>query len=110
MRPADTQRERRLSGEEYAALGIAVRQAEQSMWPAAVGATRFLALTGWRSDEVLGLTRLEVDLVRRTARLTDTKTGFSIRPLSNATCDVLTGLAVSEELVFPAARGEGRMT
>ena len=59
----------------------------QGVWPAAVAAARFLALTGWRSGEALGLRRAEVDLARRTARLADTKTGLSIRPLSHPACN-----------------------
>jgi integrase len=110
MRPADGKRERRLTDDEYAALGTALRRAEEErIWPAAVAASRFLALTGWRSGEALGLTWAELDLTRRTARLADTKTGVSIRPLSNVACDVLRGLSPTKGLVFPATRGEGRM-
>jgi len=110
MRPADGKRERRLSDDEYAAFGAALRQAgEDRIWPAAIAAARFLALTGWRSGEALELKWSEVDLTRRTARLTDTKTGLSVRPLSNAACDVLRGLGRAGDLVFPATRGEGRM-
>ena len=65
MRPADGQRERRLSDAEYAALGAALRRgAAENVWPAAVAAARFLALTGWRSGEALGLRWADVDLVR----------------------------------------------
>lgn len=111
MRPADGKRERRLSDEEYAALGTALRLATaQNVWPGAVAAARFLAVTGWRSGEALGLRWAEVDLPRRTARLPDTKTGLSIRPLSNAACDVLRGLSQTSDLVFPPTRGEGLMT
>ena len=64
------------SDPEYAQLGTALRLAETAnVWPPAIGATRFLALTGWRSGEALGLRWGEVDLVRRTATLPDTKTG-----------------------------------
>jgi integrase len=59
----------------------------------------------------LGLRWSEIDLARRTARLADTKTGLSIRPLSHAACDVLTTMPrVAGELLFPATRGgEGRI-
>src|SRR5271154_1829568 len=111
VRFADGKRERRLSDAEYEALGDALRRGEgATVWPAALGAVRFLALTGWRSGEALGLRWAEVDLARRTATLSDTKTGKSIRPLSRAACDVLRGLSRSGELVFAASRGEGRMT
>ena len=93
QRPADGRRERRLSDDEYAALGKALRKAtDQNVWPAAVAAARFLALTGWRSGEALGLRWTEIDLARRTATLADTKTGRSMRPLSRAACDVLRSL------------------
>ncbi len=111
MRPADGRRERRLGDDEYAALGAGLRKAsDQRLWPAAVAAARFLALTGWRSGEALDLRWSNIDLPRRTVRLPDTKTGESVRPLSNAACDVLRGLARTGELVFPATRGEGRMS
>jgi integrase len=110
VRFADGKRERRLSDAEYTALGDALRRGEAaSIWPPAVAAARFLALTGWRSGEVLGLRWAEIDLARRTATLADTKTGKSIRPLSRAACDVLRSLSSIGDLVFPASRGDGRM-
>ncbi len=110
-RPADGRRERRLSDDEYAALGAALREAErQEVWPAAVACARFLALTGWRSGEALSLRWIEVDLARRTVRLGDTKTGASTRPLSHAACTVVQELARTGPLVFPPTRGDGRMT
>src|SRR5216684_3139158 len=73
--------------------------------------SRFLTVTGWRSGEVLELPWADVDLARRTARLAETKTGASLRPLAHGACDVLRGLPrMSEALVFPPTRGEGRMT
>jgi integrase len=112
VRFADGRRERRLSDDDYSALGAALRQAEvDGVWPAAIAATRFLALTGWRSGEALALRWSEIDPGRRTARLADTKTGLSVRPLSNAACDVLRSLPrMAGDLVFPATRGDGRMT
>ncbi len=107
---ADGKRERRLSDVEYKALGEALERAKgANVWPPAVAVTRFLALTGWRRGEVLGLRWGEIDLVRRTATLGDTKTGRSMRPLSHAACDVLRSLTRAGELVFPATRGNGRM-
>lgn len=110
---ADGRRERRLSDDEYAALGAALRQGEpERIWPAAVSAARFLALTGWRSGEALTLKWSDIDLARRTATLADSKTGRSIRPLSHAACDVLRTVprVGAGELVFPATRGHGRMS
>ena len=105
----DGQRERRLSKSEYRALGKALGQADKSAWPPAVAATRFLALTGFRSGEVLNLKWFEVDLAARTAILPSTKTGRSMRPLSNAACDVLRKLRRAGDLVFPSSRGGGPM-
>jgi integrase len=111
MRFADGKRERRLADAEYGALGEALRKAEAAnIWPPAIAAARFLALTGWRSGEALGLRWDELDLARRTATLPDTKTGRSIRPLSHAACDVLRSLTRAGDLVFRATRGEGRMS
>ncbi len=113
VRFADGRRERRLSDGEYAALGAGLRKAgAESMWPATVACARFLALTGWRSGEALGLRWGMVDLAARTARLSDSKSGASSRPLSRAACGVLRdlGQGASKTLVFPATRGEGLMT
>jgi integrase len=108
VRPADGKRDRRLTDAEYDALSGALRKAAATnIWPPAIAAARFLAITGWRSGEALALRWHEVDLVRRTATLGDTKTGRSVRPLSDAACDVLRSLSRSGHLVFPATRGSG---
>jgi integrase len=112
VRPADGRRERRLTDDEYKALGVALKKAAAAnIWPPAIAAARFLALTGWRSGEVLTLRSPELDLGRRTAKLNDTKTGTSARPLSHAACDTLRNLTRpgGGDLVFAATRGEGRM-
>jgi integrase len=112
IRYADGKRERRLSDEEYAALGRGLAKVAETMWSPAVAAARFLALTGWRSGEALTLRWGMVDLTRRIARLPDTKTGASIRPLPAAACDILRaqGPAAADALVFPPARGDGTMS
>ena len=107
-RHADGQRNRRVSETEYSTLGAALSTMPETAWPIAVAAIKFLALTGWRRGEMLGLKWTEVDLLTRTARLSDTKTGASLRPLSRAACDVLRGLPRLGELVFPASKGSDR--
>jgi integrase len=102
-RHADGRRERRLSEQEYAALGEALRNSPDTAWPAAAAASKFLALTGWRRGEMLALKWSEVDLTSRTARLADTKTGASVRPLSRAACDLLRALPQLGALVFPSS-------
>lgn len=125
IRYADGTRDRRLSDAEYAALGTGLAKVAEpspprqdgkpskgAMWPAAIDAARFLALTGWRSGEALTLNWGMVDLARRTARLKDTKTGECFRPLSGAACDLLRrqGPGTADALVFPPSRGEGTMS
>jgi integrase len=112
VRFADGKRERRLSGDEYRSLGEALQKAEAAnLWPPAIAAARFLALTGWRRGEVLSLRWFDVDLARRTATLPDTKSGRSVRPLSNAACDALRGLTRTDDrdLAFRPTRGASRM-
>jgi integrase len=103
-RRADGQRSRRLSETEYAALGNALRTLSKEQ-PITTAAVRFLALTGWRRGEMFSLKWTEADLVSRTARLADTKTGASMRPLSHAACTVLRGLPRLSALMFPASAG-----
>lgn len=123
-RYADQRRERRLSAEDYAALGASLRRMEAvrpaeddgaprgDLWPPAAACIRFLALTGWRRGEALGLRWRDVDFASRTARLPDTKTGASLRPLSHRACDVLAALSrgKTDDLVFPPSRGNVAMT
>ena len=75
-----------------------------SVWPAGVAATKFLALTGWRRGEALALQWSEVDLATRTARLADTKTGFSMRPLSHAACDIIARAPAHRRARLPGFR------
>jgi integrase len=100
-------RERRLSDKEYGLLGEGLRKAAKAgEWPPAIAAARLVALTGWRRGEVLGLRWDELDLERRTATLGDTKTGRSVRPLSQATCDLLQRQPRGPNpLVFAGAHG-----
>jgi integrase len=107
-RHADGRRERRLSDEEYSALGEALRTMGEGSWPIAAAATKFLALTGWRRGEMLALKWSDLDFARRTARLADTKTGASMRPLSHVACDLLRALPPLGELVFPSSSGHDK--
>jgi integrase len=89
-KPADRKRTRRLTPEEFGDLGAALAacEADGDAWQA-IAATRLMALTGARRDEVLRLRWSEVDLNGRCLRLPDTKTGESIRPLGKAARDLL---------------------
>jgi integrase len=57
--------------------------------PFGVAAIRLLALTGCRENEILSLTWEAVDFERKHLRLADTKTGKSVRPLSERAAAVL---------------------
>jgi integrase len=65
-----------------------------------------MILTGWRRGEVLGLRWSEVDLPRRTAQLADTKTGASVRPLSELACSVIQSQPRIGDVVFASRSGE----
>lgn len=107
VRPADGRRDRRLLDEEYAAFGTGLVAAEDDgAWMPALAAIRFLLVTGWRRGEVLGLRWAEVDLSRCTARLSDTKTGASTRPLAEAACAILRGVSRDGTYVFKAPGGD----
>lgn len=105
IRFADGRRDRRLTDSEYTQLGTGAVKAD-GVWPYAISAIRFLALTGWRSGEALKLRWCELDLKQRVARLPDTKTGFSARVLSRPAIGELEKLPRGgpEELVFPSSR------
>jgi integrase len=104
-RRKDETRDRRVSPEEFARLGEALRNPPEGLWPGAVSATRFLALSGWRRGEMQALRWSEVDLQRRVASLPSTKTGRSVRPLPRPVVDLLADLPRLGELVFPSGRG-----
>jgi integrase len=95
-------RDRRVSTEEFAAIGRALGELPNA-WPVALAGIKFLALSGWRRGEMLELCWAEIDLPRRTARLSDSKTGQSMRPLSEAACAVLVALPRLGPLVFPSS-------
>jgi integrase len=103
IRPAMASDTGELSTDEYAKWGAALASSN-----AAIAACRFLAITGWRTGEVLGLRWGELDLHARTAHLRHTKTGASIRPLSNEAVSLLLaqGKCVSDTnsatLIFPS--------
>jgi integrase len=82
-KPADVQRNRRLSETEYVQLGAAINGSDIS------DIFMLLAVTGWRSSEAKNLRWSECDLARSVATLGDTKTGVSVRPLSGAAAEII---------------------
>lgn len=74
--------------------------------PTAAAALRLLLITGWREQEVLSLRWADVNMDMGTADLSDTKTGRSLRPLSDPAVALLRSLAKVDgcPYVFPSAR------
>jgi integrase len=82
-KPPKAKRNRRLSNGEYAQLGASLKGGIIS------DIFLLLAVTGWRSSEAKNLRWEECDLERNIATLGDTKTGVSVRPLSNAAIEII---------------------
>jgi integrase len=103
-RYADQKRERRLSDDEYRQLGQGLEEAAADGVNAnGIAATRLLALTGWRMSDATTLRWAYVDQQRRAARLPDTKTDASVRPLSRAALGLIEAQPrTSNPHVFPA--------
>lgn len=116
--------ERYLSGEEFARLGDALREAETVglPWyervtdpakakhrpkrnvvipPDVAAALRLLLFTGCRRGEILGLRWPEVDIERGMLLLADSKTGRRAVVLSAPALQILAGLPRVGEFVFP---------
>ena len=109
-RPADRKRTRRLTPEEYQALGKALgfAEAEGAAWQA-ITCARLLALTGCRLGEIVGLRWDAVDATGSALRLADSKAGASVRPLGRAALKILEGIERNEgnPYVLTGVRGDG---
>ena len=109
--PAGDRRKVHLNVDQYAALGRALDAAEQRGEPwQAVEAIRLLALTGCRAGEVAKLKRTECDLRGAALRLSDSKTGASVRPVGKPALEALGGAlgrSSGSSYVFPALRLAG---
>lgn len=85
---ADRRRNRILSPEEYRSLGQALADSNTAH-DSAIAAIRFLALSGFRKGEALGLQHSNIDAGRGCIRLEDSKTGPQVRPVGRAALKVL---------------------
>ena len=81
--PAEVKRNRRLSDAEYAQLGSALDGKMTS------DIFLLLAVTGFRSSEAKNLRWSECNFERNIVTLDDTKTGVSVRPLSNIAIEII---------------------
>jgi integrase len=110
-REAGHKRRVRLDEIGYRRLGKRLAAAEMAgmRWQA-IDAIRLIALTGCRRGEIERLRRAEVDLAAQALKLTDTKTGESVRPIGLAALRVLRAALAKggkSAMVFPAVRGAG---
>ncbi|MEH3109481.1 MAG: integrase arm-type DNA-binding domain-containing protein [Agrobacterium cavarae] len=107
QKPAVGKRTRRLSSDEYKALGKALEGAEGEAWQGIAGIKLFL-LTGFRLQEIAALRWAEVDEAGSCFRLGDSKTGASVRPVGKAVFDVLKSLERDPDNphVLPSPRKE----
>lgn len=88
--PADNVRDRRLTPDEYRALGKALSSEESEIeTPQALTGAWLLALTGCRLGEIEGLKWSEVDEAGGCFRLEDSKSGPSVRPVGRSAFVVL---------------------
>lgn len=105
-RPADNRRVRRLSPEEYRALGQALTSmgaAGSEQGPTAIW---LLALTGCRLGEIGKLRWDEIDEAGGCLRLLDSKEGASVRPVGQPVFQVLAAISKRNgcPYVLPGAR------
>lgn len=105
-RPADGKRRFRFSDDHYKALGKALNEAEDAN-PLVAAAVRLLALTGCRKGEIEALRWSEVDEGGKCLRLTDSKEGYSVRPIGQPALDVLASLPREGEFVLPGSGAAG---
>lgn len=105
-RPADNKKERRLTPEEYRALGDELEASiGVEAWQGIAGIW-ILALTGGRLSDTRKLLRTEVDLDGNALRLGDSKTDAQVRPLGRAAADYIRTLPVDPDspYVLPGVR------
>jgi integrase len=107
-RTQDKRKSIRLTFEDYTVLGKAISDAEQAGAPwQFCGIARLIALTGLRRSEANDLRCAEVDFINRCIRLSDSKTGPSVRPLGEPAIRLLRDLIRSnQKYVFPSTRND----
>ena len=111
-KPRAGKRQQFLSAQEINRLATALSDLEKE-GANRLGTTilRLLLLTGARPGEIERLQWSEVDFELKCLRLGESKTGYSIRPLSTAALEILAKVPrANSKYVFPATRGDGHFT
>jgi integrase len=90
--PRVNRRERLLSDAEVTSLWGALARSAGREAQQALDAIRFVLLSGWRATEALALQREHVQADVGEARLPDSKSGHSVRPLSTEALAVLAAI------------------
>jgi integrase len=80
-KPKYAVRQRRLSEDEYRTMGAMLRDSAKS-YPITVNNIRQIAMTGCRRSEIIKLLWKDVDLDHSCLRLSQSKEGFSVRPIA----------------------------
>jgi integrase len=87
-KPSDVRKTRRLSETEYIQLGTALNGGA-TLHDVATSIFSVLAISGWRSSEARLLKWSELDIDRKIATLENTKSGMSVRPLSDSAINII---------------------
>ena len=108
---ADTKKQRRLSHDEYRALGNALRKAEMDgePWQVITGVW-LLTMIGGRLGDIVNLKWSNLDVHNRCFRLDESKTGASTRPIGNAVFHFLSHVKQDSEnpyVLLPIRKQEG---
>lgn len=108
-KPRAGKRHEFLSAAEFTLIGQALTELEaKGSNSAGIAILRLILLTGARPSEIEGLTWAEVDFDHQCLRLAQSKTGYSVRPLSLAAVKILSAIERGKSaFVFPATRGDG---
>lgn len=112
---ADAQKKALLTGEQYRALALALKElrerrdskGEPIHDATGLAAIRFIALTGVRRGECQNLKWNEVDANGTCLALGETKTGPSLRPLSRSAFAIIESQDAIADYVFPAGPEAG---
>lgn len=107
-KPPESKQKRFLSIEEIGRLGEAMRAPETDADnQSAIGAIRFLLLSGCRRMEALSLPERWLDERGGCIRFGDTKSGAQVRPIGASAFAAIANLPRKNGWVFPASRGNG---